>query len=722
MATFYLDYEGGNDANDGTTFANRWKTTTLGATAARIAPGDTIRIMASPEPTLVGSCTWTNNSETMTIPSGIAKDLLSGVEGNGWTTTTNVTATSGSIIHDTYSKGFIIASGFTTGKVAYRLLGSTLDLSTYQQMCCWVASTAALSASVLSIRLCSDTTGDVTVNTILIPAINSTLNNPVVVDTGANFGSSIQSIAIYAESDPGAITLSIASFTACKASSSPDAITFNSLIGKVHNLPWVASTSYAQDAKVRPTQPNRNGYQYKKQNSGSHSTSASEPTWPMGYGQTVVDGGVTWVCEELEDTWHPVGHIKGTTLTFYAGPNASSTKGRTYSGITETVATYKREPILTIIPASSGTVIHNCMESGTDAARMTYTGGWNRTDMSTQTGETWYSGQIGWGNAFQASSINYVNFYNINLVRYSVGFNIFSVKSNIYNCHINGNGTAFQYGTNGNNGSEYVFHGVQTNHQNAFIVSPLGLVYMRAVKSAGISGAAMTLANASGQSTKVTAIDCVYKNASGAGLSLGVLDFKGYNCILSDNSATGAVSAKCDFLMVNATIPDAVKGLISVTYSDVYGKFEKLNGTVDNHLIVTDGGSISSATDQRHTASGISWKFNPTSVLRTVDYPKMSLSVAKVAVASGSLVTMSIWTRRDNTNINGELYIAGLQLAGIPVTGVTTACSPSINTWTQYSITFTPTEAGVVELQFRVWDGVGTTNSYWIDDFTVTQA
>ena len=45
MAIYYLDYENGNDANDGLSFANRWKTMTNGATAARIAPGDTIRIM-----------------------------------------------------------------------------------------------------------------------------------------------------------------------------------------------------------------------------------------------------------------------------------------------------------------------------------------------------------------------------------------------------------------------------------------------------------------------------------------------------------------------------------------------------------------------------------------------------------------------------------------------------------------------------------------------------
>lgn len=42
MTTFYLDFAGGNDASDGTTFANRWKTITSGATAAPSAPGDSI--------------------------------------------------------------------------------------------------------------------------------------------------------------------------------------------------------------------------------------------------------------------------------------------------------------------------------------------------------------------------------------------------------------------------------------------------------------------------------------------------------------------------------------------------------------------------------------------------------------------------------------------------------------------------------------------------------
>jgi hypothetical protein len=64
MATFYINPVAGNDSNDGLSFANAWKTITNGATQARINPGDEIRIMESPAPTLIGSALWTNGFNT----------------------------------------------------------------------------------------------------------------------------------------------------------------------------------------------------------------------------------------------------------------------------------------------------------------------------------------------------------------------------------------------------------------------------------------------------------------------------------------------------------------------------------------------------------------------------------------------------------------------------------------------------------------------------------
>ena len=64
--------------------------------------------------------------------------------------------------------------------------------------------------------------------------------------------------------------------------------------------------------------------------------------------------------------------------------------------------------------------------------------------------------------------------------------------------------------------------------------------------------------------------------------------------------------------------------------------------------------------------------------------------------------------------------IRGLQLAGIP-SDVYVQVDPAVTTWTQSSaLTVTPTEAGVLEVEFHVFDGVGTTNNYWIDDLSVT--
>ncbi len=57
---------------------------------------------------------------------------------------------------------------------------------------------------------------------------------------------------------------------------------------------WSASTAKSVDDRVRTTAAN--GYRYKATVGGT--TGSSEPTWPTTIGNTVADGGVTWVCEQ----------------------------------------------------------------------------------------------------------------------------------------------------------------------------------------------------------------------------------------------------------------------------------------------------------------------------------------------------------------------------------------------------------------------------------------
>ena len=55
MATIYVDLENGNNSNDGYSFANRKKTLASAVESSTLSAGDTVRIMGSPNPTLVGN-------------------------------------------------------------------------------------------------------------------------------------------------------------------------------------------------------------------------------------------------------------------------------------------------------------------------------------------------------------------------------------------------------------------------------------------------------------------------------------------------------------------------------------------------------------------------------------------------------------------------------------------------------------------------------------------
>lgn len=747
MATFYLDYEGGSDAADGTTFANRWKTFTLGATAARIAPGDTIRVMKSKDPTSLaingtwtdvssggpyattalvsstnaspiavttgthglstGDYVWILNHTTNTSANGHWKVTvtsgttftLDGSTGNGvggatgtfqlvtngvvtlasavtktiastgnvgagrtaWTASANVTALlvdySNLLKSGNCSDLISVATGFTTGLAAYKALGSAQDFSGYKQVSFNITqqSGTVSSASDLSIKLCSDTAGVTAVNTINIPALGANFtNNKITVNTGSALGASIQSVALYVNVDRGAQSFSIDNIIACKDATSDDSLSLSSLIGK---------------------------------NSG-------------------------------DETWYQIASINDTKVILEGSTSNNLGLLPGYSGTTETVTTYKREPVVTVANASA--TVFSVTDSGTSGSLISFEGGWDRTAMTSQDGETWFASQNSAGTCLAVSAMSFVSINKINTSGYSTGLSLLSASNNI---------VVDNYSGNNHNGA-----GIQISSSYNNLLKTI-----KALNN-NCSGASL---NINGNNNIIQNLLSVSNAGNSNGMSilgdnniiynLGVVcNIKTWGAILTGGCKLyNGTFSKCwtaCFQAGDGTSPQtsylrntSMSGTEFVSGSSSSGYYifsEKHDKTADNHYIWSNRGVITSDTSVRHTASGISWKMSPTSANASLNEP-LKLSIAKIACTASNLVTVKAWMRRDNTGLTMTLYTPGGQLAGV-ATDVSSSMTAAANTWEELTITFTPTEAGVIEI-FALAYG-GTTYNGYVDDMTITQA
>lgn len=329
--TIFLDLESGLDSNDGTTFANRKKT--LAGASAIAQPGDTVRIMASTTPNSLGvNGTFAKGSPTITLASAV-NATIENCE-TAWTASANVTCTTSTIRKQgAFATVIDVASAFTTGLAAYKSF-TELDLSAYQQLSLWYNSGTAGFVGGFTIKLCSDTAGAAPVNSFSIPAsVTSGASqwNRVTVDLGSAMGASIQSIAIYIDSDIGRQVITVDNIVACKAPGTGE-LSHKTLIGKANSL-------------------------------GA--------------------GG------DDSETWYAIRAIEGTTITLdlLNSSNAGSTTNGRYWGVSETVTAYSLFP--SYVPTNVVSADLQWTAGGTDQATLTISGGWNRTDMTTQTGQTW---------------------------------------------------------------------------------------------------------------------------------------------------------------------------------------------------------------------------------------------------------------------------------------------------------------------------------------------
>ena len=291
-----------------------------------------------------------------------------------WVASANVTAT----LLTTFSKAayydqITISASFTTGKIAYYTLPATLNLSAYEQLSLFIYQNSGTLGG-LTISLCSDTTGDTAVDTFTIPSTGATIIwTPFTINKGSALGSSIRSISISRAANNGAQTFLFNSIVAVKSPTSVDALSNTSLVTK---------------------------------NNGTE-------------GAYAVGG---------------FGGSDGTIVFLDSSPTANNltTTGGAYYGTTETVGLWRYEPLnpytlnSAALPATATTnTTYNVFpaNSGILNNPITYSGGWDSTNMSTRTGQTWFTNQNGNGYGLYNQNIaNYITIDRLNYTRCSLGW------------------------------------------------------------------------------------------------------------------------------------------------------------------------------------------------------------------------------------------------------------------------------------------------------------
>jgi hypothetical protein len=303
--------------------------------------------------------------------------------------TANVTPT----LLTTFGKGGVsdqiaINASFTTGKIAYYTLPATLNSSAYEQLSLFIFQSAGTLGG-LTISLCSDTLGNTAVDTFTIPSTGAlSVWTPFTINKGSALGSSIQSVSISRAANNGAQTFVFNSIVAVKSPTSVDALSNTSLVTK---------------------------------NNGTE-------------GAYAVGG---------------FGGSDGTIVFLDSSPTANNltTTGGAYYGTTETVGLYRYEPLnpytlnSLALPSTSTDSNANCVlptNNGILNAPITYSGGWDSTNMSTRTGQTWFSNQNGNGYGLSNNnSSNYITTDRLNYTRMFIGWagNSTLVGNVIQNCN-----------------------------------------------------------------------------------------------------------------------------------------------------------------------------------------------------------------------------------------------------------------------------------------------
>ncbi len=679
----------------GMNWADAWATVTNGATAARIAPGDEIRIAKSPAPVSVGNADWADGPlpATQTITSStnatpivvtrVAHGYATGdiLQITGHTTNTNANGVWKiiAINADTYSLTGSVGNGVggATGtsrkinnRVVYLDTAQTADVDR-----CETAWTVQNTSTVTTTTTCKE--GQAALSLTKASYVANTRYAYKAL-AGATDYSGYQKISFWWRNS---IAQLATHWTICLCSDAAGVTVVDTFV-----VPAMPSTARYGCFTVA-----RNG----GGNLGASIQSVaiySGSVAPTNANIVFADNIIACTASGLNlqslisknsaeqggtETWYGIQSIVGRFVMLDTETNTTptTTTARGYSGTTENCATYKRETTKTTMASSSAAGVHTVNDSGTLAGgNITFSGGWDPVS-GLQDSETIFDGQNGNGVGVFLSTKNFVTIDMLGCVRFNHGIQVASSPNNRLEtlCGLNNNTTYGLY-FNSSHHDEMEFLAAANCNGNYGVAfesssadSDLGT--LQALNGNGTDGLLFSPAggNTIGEANA----------ANNAGVGIRAISSSRNNHInggvLSGNFvAAVGVTNGCSIFLRDVTMT-GTEYSTSSTFDDsrVYSNNHNLTGY---DKIFTDGGTITSEATTFAGRQGKAWRLAVTSANRASNYP-LDFPIAKIAVAAKIVSTINATPTAGGTGytLGDVLYLldtAPAHGASVTVTGV----------------------------------------------------
>ena len=483
---------------------------------------------------------------------------------------------------------------------------------------------------------------------------------------------------------------------------------------------------------------------------------------------TTITGSGTLFTSELsagdfisapDGNWYEVIAIDSdTSATLYKKYPSETTSGHASQklGVTDTG------------PAASSTAqVQVVSSSGSSSAFLSITGGWDLST-ETQTGQTWFgqmhttfANRYGYGLYFYNK--DYTSLDKLNFLRYNYGIYYYNGSDNntILNaiCNSNGSYGIYYYSSDNNtivnvtcnsNGSRGIYY--YNGSDNNTIVNAIcnsndsdGIEYSTSSNNTIVNATCNSndsdgIKYSTSSNNTITNAICnfngsrgiYYYNGSNNTIVNAICNSNGYYGIQYNDSNNNIIYLLSTSDNTTAAIctDDSTNVCHNVTCNEATKVENTTNSFINSRLYINNlngysyiYSSYATANSQDATAGGTGkeWKFNITHANRNSNYP-FYIPIARLAVGASGKVTIKVYFKKDGTGIAGALRCRYGQLAWSDgVNDIVVMCPDDTNR-NQVTLEFTPTKAGVVEIEAGAWYVSAVDQNIIIDDIEISQA